>query len=201
MGNDETGQSKVKVILISNMKGNDPVARTDIPEFIALANKYNNGRNNNNGGGDLAVILSPTDQGYYEPETSQVIRLKLASEYGYGSLNNPVCVVTDKVNMVGADAVPFWRWLQRTCRTPAGMGRVEGNFEKFLLDGHTGVPLRRYPRKYNPTAIQQDIEAIIAGRSLPPADAQFREEWIRAAVEAEKSPYRFQKGFNDYDEV
>merc|ERR1712238_430783 len=63
--NDESGQSKVKVILVSNMKEDDPVARKDIPEFISLAAKY--GRN-----GEFAVILSPTDQGYYEPDTSQL---------------------------------------------------------------------------------------------------------------------------------
>jgi len=188
--NDESGQSKVKVILVSNMKEDDPVARKDIPEFISLAAKY--GRN-----GEFAVILSPTDQGYYEPDTSQLIRLKLASEYGYGL--NPVCVLTDKVNMLGAQAVPFWRWLQSNCRTPAGLGRVEGNFEKFLIDGQTGLPLRRYPRKYNPTDIKNDIEAILAGRPLPPAGANFREEWRSAAVEAEQGTYRFQKGLNYYD--
>lgn len=189
--NNETGMySKVKVILVSNMKEDDPVARKDIPEFISLATKY--GRD-----GEFAVILSPTDQGYYEPDTSQLVRLKLASEYGYGI--NPSTVLTDKVNMLGKTALPFWRWLQSNCRTPAGLGRVEGNFEKFLIDGRTGLPLRRYPRKYKPTNIKNDIEAILAGRPLPPAGANFKEEWRAAAVEAEQGTYRFQKGLNYYD--
>jgi glutathione peroxidase-family protein len=186
----ETGYSKCKVILVSNMKEDDPIARKDIPEMISLASKY--GRD-----GQFAVILSPTDQGYYEPDTSQLIRLKLASEYGYGI--NPATILTDKVNMLGKTALPFWRWLQSNCRTPAGLGRVEGNFEKFLVDGRTGLPLRRYPRKYKPSAIKNDIEAIIAGRPLPPAGANFREEWRSAAVEAEAGTYRFQKGLNYYD--
>jgi glutathione peroxidase len=172
------------------MKEDDPVARKDIPEFISLASKY--GRS-----GEFAVVMSPSDQGYYEPDTSQLIRLKLASEYGYGI--NPATVVTDKVNFLGKNAHPFWRWLQKNCRTPAGLGRIEGNFEKFLLDGRTGMPLRRYPRKYTPLDIKNDIEAIIAGRPLPPAGANYLEQWRQAAVEAERDTYRFQKGLNYYD--
>lgn len=184
---DEEGRSKCKVILVSNMKEDDPIARKDIPEFITLAAKY--GRN-----GEFAVILSPTDQGYYEPDTSQLIRLKLQSEYGYGI--NPSTVLTDKADLLGKRAMPFWRWMQSNCRTPAGLGRVEANFEKFLIDGRTGMPLRRYPRKYKPANMQNDIEAILAGRPLPPAGANFLEEWRTAAVAAEADTYRFQKGLN-----
>ena len=187
---DEEGRSRCKVILVSNMKEDDPVARSDIPEFITLAAKY--GRN-----GEFAVILSPTDQGYYEPDTSQLIRLKLESEYGYGI--NPSTILTDKADLLGKRAMPFWRWMQSNCRTPAGLGRVEGNFEKFLIDGRTGLPLRRYPRKYKPTNIKNDIEAILAGRPLPPAGSNFLEEWRSAAVDAEANTYRFQKGLNYYD--
>mmetsp|Transcript_1051 Transcript_1051/g.2396 ORF Transcript_1051/g.2396 Transcript_1051/m.2396 type:complete len:264 (-) Transcript_1051:169-960(-) len=187
---DEEGRARCKVILVSNMKEDDPIARSDIPEFITMAAKY--GRS-----GEFAVILSPTDQGYYEPDTSQLIRLKLASEYGYGI--NPSTILTDKADLLGKRAMPFWRWMQSTCRTPAGLGRVEGNFEKFLIDGRTGMPLRRYPRKYKPTNIKNDIEAILAGRPLPPAGANFLEEWRKAAVDAEANTYRFQKGLNYYD--
>ena len=162
----------------------------DIPEFISLASKY--GRS-----GEFAVVMTPTDQCYYEPDTSALIRLKLASEYGYGI--NPATVVTDKVNLLGKNAHPFWRWLQKNCRTPAGLGRIEQNFEKFLLDGRTGMPLRRYPRKYMPLDIKNDIEAVIAGRPLPPAGANYLEQWRQAAVEAERDTYRCQKGLNYYD--
>lgn len=187
---NEEGSVRCKVILVTNMKEDDPIARKDIPEFIALAAKY--GRN-----GELAVILSPTDQGYYEPDTSQLIALKLASEYGYGI--NPSTILCDKADLLGKRAMPFWRWMQSNCRTPAGLGRVEGNFEKFLIDGRTGLPLRRYPRRYKPSNMKNDIEAILAGRPLPPAGANFMEEWRAAAVEAEANTYRFQKGLNYYD--
>lgn len=187
----DEGRAKVKAILVVNMKEDDPIARKDIPELISLASKY--GRD-----GEFAIVMSPTDQGYYEPDTSQLIRLKLASEYGYGI--NPATVLTDKVNLLGTGAHPFWRWLQKTCRNPLGIGRIEGNFEKFLLDGKTGLPLRRYPRKYKPLDIKNDIEAVMAGKPIPPAGANYNEQWRAASVEAERDTYRFQKGLNYFDQ-
>lgn len=73
--------------------------------------------------GEFVVVCCPTDQGYFEPDTSALIRLKLASEYGYGI--NPSTVTTDKVNLLGTGADPFWRWLEGTSRSPAGLGRVQ----------------------------------------------------------------------------
>jgi glutathione peroxidase-family protein len=185
--------AKVKAIVVVNIKQDDPVARRTIPELIALATKYGRGST-----GSLAIVACPTDQGYYEPDTSVLIRLKLASEYGYGI--NPSTIITDKVNLLGTGSHPFWRWLQGNCRTPSGLGRIEGNFEKFLIDGRTGQPLRRYPRKYHPLNMADDIEAVIAGRPLPPARANWQEEWRSAAVEAERDTYRFEKGLNYFDQ-
>ena len=37
---DEDGRAKVKAILVVNMKEDDPISRTNIPEFISLAAKY-----------------------------------------------------------------------------------------------------------------------------------------------------------------
>lgn len=182
---------KVKAILVVNIKQDDPIARKNIPELISLATKF--GRS-----GEFAVVCSPTDQGYFEPDTSALIRLKLASEYGYGI--NPATIVTDKVNLLGTGAHPFWRWIEGTCRTPSGLGRVQGNFEKFLVDGRTGKAVRRYPRKYEPLDIVEDIDAVMKGKPLPPAGANWREEWRNADKEAEKDTYRFQKGLNVFDQ-
>ena len=184
--------AKVKAILVVNIKQDDPIARKNIPELIALANRF--GKN-----GEFAVIISPTDQGYYEPDTSALIRLKMESEYGYGS-SSPGTYLTDKVNLLGSGAVPFWRWIEGSCRTPAGLGKIQANFEKFLVDGRTGKAIRRYPRKYQPYDIADDIAAIIAGKPLPPAGSNFKEEWRNAAKEAEVDTYRFQKGLNYFDQ-
>jgi len=189
---DKGSSSDVKqprVVLFVNIKQDDVVARKNIPELIALASRF--GRD-----GDFAVVCSPTDQGYYEPDTSQLLRLKLAQEYGYGI--NPATIVTDKVNLLGTGAHPFWRWIQGTARAPDGLGRIRGNFEKFLVVD--GRPVRRYPRKYEPKDIQDDIEALLNGRSLPPAGSNWREQWRSAAKEAEADTYRFQKGLNVFDQ-
>jgi glutathione peroxidase-family protein len=196
VGNDNENNNKllrfrdgpIKAIIVVNIKQDDPVARKDIPELMAIATKY---------GGAVAIVACPTDQGYYEPDTSQLLRLKLASEYGYGI--NPSTVVTDKINVLGSAAHPFWRWIQSTCRTPAGLGRLQGNFEKFLVDGRTGLPVRRYPRKYRPLNMVNDIEALVANKPLPPAGANYLEEWRTAATEAQTNTYRFEKGLNYFD--
>mmetsp|Transcript_5147 Transcript_5147/g.6650 ORF Transcript_5147/g.6650 Transcript_5147/m.6650 type:complete len:362 (+) Transcript_5147:69-1154(+) len=184
-------ETKVKAILVVNMKQDDPIARKDIPELISLAAKF--GRS-----GEFVVICSPTDQGYYEADTSALIRLKLASEYGYGI--NPATIVTDKVNLLGSGAHPFWRYIEGTCRAPSGLGRIQGNFEKFLVDGKTGKPVRRYPRKYQPFDIAEDIDALMKGKKLPPPGANWKEEWRNSDKEAERDVYRFQKGLNVFDQ-
>jgi hypothetical protein len=81
-----------------------------------------------------------------------------------------------------------------------GLGRIQGNFEKFLIDGRTGLPVRRYPRKYRPLNMMEDIEAVIAGRPLPPAQAGYLEEWRMATADAERDTYRFEKGLNVFDQ-
>lgn len=184
-------RARVKAILVVNIKQDDPIARKNIPELITLASKF--GKN-----GDFSVIAVPSDQGYYEPDTSALIRLKLDREYGYGI--NSATHLTDKMNLLGTGAHPMMRWLEGTCRTPSGLGRIQGNFEKFLIDGDTGKPLRRYPRKYSPYDIADDIKAVIDGKRLPPAGSNYLERWREAAIDAEHDTYRFQKGLNVFDQ-
>jgi len=183
--------TSVKAILVVNIKQDDPLARKNIPELIELVTKFNKN-------GEFAVIISPSDQGYYEPDTSALLRLKVEQEYGYGNALGEV--LTDKVNYLGSGANPFWRWLEGNCRTPAGLGKIQANFEKFLIDGRTGKPIRRYPRKYQPYDISDDIASLIRNGRLPPAGSNFKEEWRNAAKEAENDTYRFQKGLNYFDQ-
>jgi len=186
----EKKEVKPKAVLFVNIKQDDPMARKNIPQLISLAAKHGNE--------GLVVVCIPTDQGYYEPDTSALLRLKVASEYGYGI--NPATVLTDKLNLLGSGAHPMMRWMESTSRTPAGLGRIELNFEKFLVDGNTGLPVRRYPRKYQPLDIEDDINSLLNNKILPPARANFLEEWREAQREADISEYAFKKGLNYYDQ-
>lgn len=127
-GTTPDGDVRVKAILVTNMKQDDPIARKTIPQLISLASKYGRGDSG------LAVVSCPSDQGYYEPDTSKLIRLKLASEYGYGI--NPSTIVTDKVNLLGTGAHPFWRWLESNCRTPGEWIRVVRSYNVCALLVH-----------------------------------------------------------------
>ena len=68
------------------------------------------------------------------------------------------------------------------------------------MDGRTGLPLRRYPRKFEPFAMKDDIEAVMAGKQLPPVGAKYLEDWRQATADAERDTYRFQKGLNVFDQ-
>jgi hypothetical protein len=57
-------------VLLVNIKQDDPLSRLNIPQMISLARRHP----------ELYVVAVPSDQGYYEPDTSALLRLKLSSE-------------------------------------------------------------------------------------------------------------------------
>jgi hypothetical protein len=48
--------------------------------------------------------------------------------------------------------------------------------------------------------MEDDIVAVISGRMLPPARANWQEEWREAAADAKANTYRFEKGLNYFDQ-
>ena len=48
--------------------------------------------------------------------------------------------------------------------------------------------------------MKDDIEAVMAGKPLPPVGAKYLEDWRQAATDAERDTYRFQKGLNVFDQ-
>lgn len=223
---DLVDPQKTKAVLVVNIKQDDPLARKNIPELLALSKRF---------GSQLTIIACPTDQGYYEPDTSQLIRLKLASEYNFGksdtstyfvkNSNYANIIITDKLNVLGSSIHPFWLWIQKACKIPVNdKARLTGNYEKFIIDTVTGVPVRRYPRKYLPENIQPDLTTLINDGSrrrssstssddgegggaaaasatttsveLPPPQSNYYEEWRNAVEESKRDTYRFEKGLN-----
>lgn len=51
-----------------------------------------------------------------------------------------------------------------------------------------------------PNDIKDDIEALLAGKPLPPAGSNFLEEWRVSDNDSERDTYRFQKGLNVFDQ-
>ena len=122
--------------LVVNIKMDDPVAGENFNALRYVAANYADK--------GLRVWAFPTEQGYYEPDVSELVRAKAYSQFGFGTY--PTAVVFDKIDVIGNTAHPLYRYLA-LATNPNGVGRLTVNFEKFLLDGD-GKPLRRYPRKF-----------------------------------------------------
>lgn len=186
------GLPRPKFLLISNMKQDDPSSRTQIPQLLTLSAAL-----------PVALVLIPTDQGYFEPDTSALTRLKLKKEYGYGSVDK--AIILDKMDWLGAQAAPLLTgYVSKLCPGPIDdtVG-VRGNYEKFLVDGSSGLVVRRYARGEEPRLIARDIEALAVGEGggviVGKARDGYLEQWRKEIDSYKMDTYRFQKGLNYFD--
>jgi len=177
-----------KATLIVNTKIDDPASLQQMPALVAVTQLY--------GKKGLGVLAFPTDQGYFEPDDNDVIRIKNYQFHGFGQY--PIAVMFDKIDIVGNTAHPLYKFLCARLKNPYGVGRITLNYEKFLLNAE-GIPVRRYPRKTQATEIEKDIKALLAGQPLPEETKEFKISWIQAKREALQSQYAFKKGLNYYD--
>ena len=138
----------------------------------------------------------PTEQGYYEPDVSELVRAKAYQQFGFGTY--PTAVVFDKIDVVGGTRHPLYAYLA-SFPDPNGVGRLSLNFEKFLLD-RDGRILRRYPRKFTAFDFEADIDAATRGDQLPAPSAQFKDAWVKAASDAKKGEYSFRGNYNVWDQ-
>lgn len=174
--------------LVVNIKIDDPVSLQQMPGLVALTQTL--------GRKGLRIWCFPTDQGYFEPDENDVIRIKNYQIYGYGQY--PISMLFDKIDVVGNTIHPFYKFLCSSLKNPYGIRRVTLNYEKFLLDGE-GRVVRRYPRKYPATEMEKDLKPLLAGEPLPEESPAFKKAWVEAKREAATSQYAFKKGLNYYD--
>jgi len=170
-----------------NVKFDDPVTLEQLPGLQNLLSEFS--------AQGLHVLAFPTDQGWFEADDSNTLRLKFKSVYNFGQY--PISVVFDKVDLLGGNALPLYSWLTKTLPNPWGVKRLVFDYEKFLVDG-SGNVLRRYPRKFSPLAMVPDVRAALAGEPLPAESAQLQQAWQDAKREAVKSEYAFKPGLNVY---
>ena len=176
-----------KATLVVNVKFDDPISLDQMPGLTAALDKYKDQ--------GLHILAFPTDQGWFEAEDSNTLRLMFKSTFSFGSF--PTAVVFDKADLLGTNALPLYTWMTRAMPNPWGANRIVFNYEKFLL-GADGVPLRRYPRKFPVSLIEKDLEAVLAGQPLPAPSAKFTQAWEDSKREAIKSEYAFKPGLNYY---
>ena len=177
------GQANILV----NVKFDDPQTLDQMPALTSLVSRY--------ASSGLHILAFPTDQGWFEAEDSNTLRLKFKSVYDFGQF--PTAVVFDKSDLLGANALPLYAWLTAKLINPWGVTRLVFNYEKFLVDA-SGQPLRRYPRRFPVQLMEADVRAVLAGLELPPPSAQLTQAWVDAKREAIKSEYSFKPGLNYY---
>ena len=64
-----------------------------------------------------------------------------------------------KASVNGVDEIPVYTFLKS--RLGGVFQEVKWNFGKFLVDGATGLPVRRYGPKVAPADIRADVEALL----------------------------------------
>jgi len=83
--------------------------------------------------------------------------------------------MSEKIDVNGADEHPLYNFLKRSCPAPRHVflskaaltyeplnaRDIRWNFEKFLVDGTTGIPFRRYDSGIEPADLVDDIQTLL----------------------------------------
>jgi len=176
-----------KANIFVNVKFDDPETLQQMPGLQDLLTRY--------GPAGLHVLAFPTDQGWFEADDSNTLRLKFKQVYNFGQY--PSAMVFDKYDLLGGKALPLYSWMTNKLPNQWGVRRIVFDYERFLVD-ESGQPLRRYPRKYPVERMEEDVEAVLSGKPLPPPTLAFLQAWEDAKREATKSEYAFKPGLNYY---
>ena len=176
-----------KANIVVNVKFDDPQSNLQMPGLQSLVAQY--------GSQGLHVLAFPTDQGWFEADDSNTLRIKFKQVYNFGQY--PTSVVFDKYDLIGGNALPLYGWLTKRLANPWGVSRLVFDYEKFLCD-EAGKPLRRYPRLYPVEKMEADVRAVLEGKPLPAVTLPYLQAWEDAKREATKSEYAFKPGLNYY---
>jgi len=100
--------------LLVNVKLDDPETLDQLPALNALHSRL--------APDGLHVLAFPTDQGWFEADDSNTLRLKFKSVYGFGQF--PSAVVFDKADLLGGNALPLYAWMTNALGNPWGVNRI-----------------------------------------------------------------------------
>ena len=120
------------------------------PQYTGLEKLYKD-----YGDKGLVVLGFPCDQfGHQEPGDADEIK-------NFCSLNYDVSFpLFEKVEVNGAKAHPFWKWLKHEKPGLLGMEAIKWNFTKFLID-RKGNVVKRYAPTDTPEKIEKDLASVL----------------------------------------
>ena len=103
----------------------------------------------------LEVLGFPCNQfGRQEPGDAAAIGAFCEKNYGV------TFQMFDKIEVNGAGAHPFYRWLAQEAPGILGIEAIKWNFTKFLI-GRDGKVAKRYAPQTDPAALEGDIEGLL----------------------------------------
>jgi glutathione peroxidase len=103
----------------------------------------------------LEVLGFPCDQfGHQEPGDENEIKSFCSTNY---DVSFPLYA---KIEVNGANAHPFYKWLKSEKAGILGTEAIKWNFTKFLID-RTGHVVRRYAPTDTPDKIEKDLAAVL----------------------------------------
>lgn len=128
------------VVMLVNVASGCGLTDTNYKQLTDLADRYYDR--------GLRVVVTPSDQFKQEPKTSQEVCHMLTSY-------SERFIVTEKVNVNGADAHPLWLYLQNKC---GGFifNKIKWNFTKFLVN-RDGKPVSRHAPTDEPKSFTEEI--------------------------------------------
>lgn len=124
----------------------------------------------------LVILGFPCNQfGHQEWPTEEEIPLSL-KYVRPGNDYEPLFQLFSKINVNGADTHDVFQYLRDRCVTPRSdisdelqdviwepitVSDLSWNFEKFLIN-RDGIPVYRYPDKWDPSELVDDIEELLS---------------------------------------
>jgi glutathione peroxidase len=120
------------------------------PQYAGLEQLYRDYKDRG-----FLVLAFPCDQfGHQEPGANNEIGAFCERNYG---VSFPVFA---KIEVNGPSAHPVFRLLKRARRGLLGLGRIQWNFTKFLVDRHGNVVSRHAPST-DPLKLRSRIESLL----------------------------------------
>jgi len=128
-------------------------------------------------GDQLEIVGFPGAQFWNQEPSDTAEEIYNAIKYSRpGNGFVPKFYLTQKVDVNGPNTHPVFSFLKRSCTStksrfeqkeylfydPKNERDLKWNFEKFLIDPHSGQPLRRYDTHYSSDNIAKDIRELIS---------------------------------------